>query len=590
MTKANEIISFDSLPLDPTGPRGNAWGRFGKDDQLGTLNLLTPERIVQAAKEIQTGVRISLDWPLSMPSHPSFNRHPFKQEIILRNPNCVYDDILTFNSQGSTQWDGFRHYANQKSRQFYNGHTTEEIETSDIIGIHSICEHGGITGRGVLLDYAEWATTNSLTISALKSEAITVENLKQVVKDHNLNFQKGDILFIRSGFTAAYNKLDNQQQKDLALRSSPDFSGVEATESMVRWLWDHQFSAVAGDAPSFERAPIRGAHADPNFNLHEWVLAGWGTPIGEMFDLEKLSEHSLYDSSVLHSNNPQIIPSSLLYTSSRHLILSPTMPIEVPQSSSLKDLFSLKDKVVVVTGASGPRGIGLEAARGCAEMGGNIAITYFTRREGAEANAKALQEEYGVQAKAYKCDTSKWNDVQELVANVIADFGRIDSFIANAGRTADAGVLDGSVEAWENIMQADLNSVFYCAKAVGPHFKERGKGSFVITASISGHIANYPQEQTSYNVAKAGCIHMARSLANEWRDFARVNSISPGYVNTGLGDFVPEEIQKSWNDMIPMGRQSDPKELKAAYVYFASDASSYTTGADLRVDGGYICR
>ncbi|KAJ5971672.1 uncharacterized protein N7479_001590 [Penicillium vulpinum] len=266
------------------------------------------------------------------------------------------------------------------------------------------------------------------------------------------------------------------------------------------------------------------------------------------------------------------------------------MPIETPKASSLKDLFSLKDKVVVVTGASGPRGIGLEAARGCAEMGGNIAITYFTRREGAEANAKALEEEYGIKTKAYKCDTSKWNEVQELVANVIADFGKIDSFIANAGRTTDKGVLDGSVEDWENIIQADLNSVFYCAKAVGPHFKERRTGSFVITASISGHIANYPQEQTSYNVAKAGCIHMARSLANEWRDFARVNSISPGYINTGLGDFVDAETQEGWNKMIPMGRQSDPKELKAAYVYFASDASSYTTGADLRVDGGYICR
>ena len=83
---------------------------------------------------------------------------------------------------------------------------------------------------------------------------------------------------------------------------------------------------------------------------------------------------------------------------------------------------------------------------------------------------------------------------------------------------------------------------------------------------------------------------MARSLANEWRDFARVNSISPGYVNTGLGDFVPADIQDGWNKLIPMGRQSDPKELKAAYVYFASDASTYTTGADLRIDGGYICR
>lgn len=107
---ADKIIPFETLPLDPTGPRGNAWGRFGKDDQLGTLNLLNPERVVEAAKEIRTGVRISLDWPLSMPSHPSFNRNPFKQELVLRNPNCVYDDILTFNSQGSTQWDGFRHY------------------------------------------------------------------------------------------------------------------------------------------------------------------------------------------------------------------------------------------------------------------------------------------------------------------------------------------------------------------------------------------------------------------------------------------------------------------------------------------------
>lgn len=110
MSQKDQIIPFEALPLDPSGPRGNAWGRFGPDDELGTLNLLTPELIVEAAKEIQTGIRISLDWPLSMPSYPSFDRNPFKQELVLRHPNCVYDDILTFNSQGSTQWDGFRHY------------------------------------------------------------------------------------------------------------------------------------------------------------------------------------------------------------------------------------------------------------------------------------------------------------------------------------------------------------------------------------------------------------------------------------------------------------------------------------------------
>lgn len=154
-----------------------------------------------------------------------------------------------------------------------------------------VAENGGITGRGVLVDYADWAASKSISISALQSEPITLTHLKQIVEDHKLEFRKGDILIIRSGFTAAYNQLDSQQRQDLALRSSPDFNGVEATEDMLRWLWEHQFAAVAGDAPSFERAPIRGAHAKPNFNLHEWVLAGWGTPIGEMFDLEKLSQH-----------------------------------------------------------------------------------------------------------------------------------------------------------------------------------------------------------------------------------------------------------------------------------------------------------
>lgn len=116
-TQDTAVIQFDSLPLDPSGPRGNSWGRFGAKDELGTLNFLTPEVIVEAAKEIRTGVRISLDWPLSMPSYPSFNRNPFQQELVLRSPNCVYDDILTFNSQGSTQWDGLRHYGKQMLQQ-----------------------------------------------------------------------------------------------------------------------------------------------------------------------------------------------------------------------------------------------------------------------------------------------------------------------------------------------------------------------------------------------------------------------------------------------------------------------------------------
>ncbi|RMJ25341.1 Sorbitol utilization protein SOU2 [Aspergillus sp. HF37] len=266
------------------------------------------------------------------------------------------------------------------------------------------------------------------------------------------------------------------------------------------------------------------------------------------------------------------------------------MPIETPAASSLQDLLSLKGKVVVVTGASGARGMGIEAARGCAEMGANVAITYSSRREGGEQNAQELRQTYGVNAKPYKCDVGNYDDVDSLVKSVIADFGQIDAFVANAGRTADRSVLDGSVSDWEKVIQTDLNGTFHCAKAVGAHFKQRGRGSFVITSSMSGHIINFPQEQTSYNVAKAGCIHLAKSLANEWRGFARVNSISPGYIDTGLSDFVDSDTQKLWLSLIPMGRHGDAKELKGAYVYLCSDASSYMTGNDMLIDGGYCVR
>merc|ERR1712187_498472 len=121
------------------------------------------------------------------------------------------------------------------------------------------------------------------------------------------------------------------------------------------------------------------------------------------------------------------------------------MPIPVPAAESLHDLFSLEGKTVVVTGASGPRGMGVEAARGCAEFGANVALTYSSRPEGGEKNAKEL----------------------------IDKFGQIDAFIANAGKTADSGILDGSVQDWVDVINTDLTGTFHCAKAVGPHFKQR---------------------------------------------------------------------------------------------------------------------
>ena len=105
-----QIPSFDNLTLDPSGPKGNAWGLFGKDNNLGMLNLLTPDVVQEAAKEIKDGVRFGLDWELDRLPKPAFGRQAFDKKIVHKLPRIVNDDVLVFNTQSSTQWDGFRHY------------------------------------------------------------------------------------------------------------------------------------------------------------------------------------------------------------------------------------------------------------------------------------------------------------------------------------------------------------------------------------------------------------------------------------------------------------------------------------------------
>jgi hypothetical protein len=101
---------FSSLPLQKSGPRGNAWSLFGAKDELGMLNRLTPSNTISAAAEIIHGIRVSTDWELDQPKVPCFGRQAFHQHVFHKVPRTVNDDILTFNTQGSSQWDGFRHF------------------------------------------------------------------------------------------------------------------------------------------------------------------------------------------------------------------------------------------------------------------------------------------------------------------------------------------------------------------------------------------------------------------------------------------------------------------------------------------------
>ncbi len=251
------------------------------------LNLLTPDTTIAAAKEVVHGVRISTDWPLDRMKVPAFGRRRFKQELHHKAPRAVNDDILTFNTQSSSQWDGFRHFGYQKRKLFFNARSQDDILNSNQNGIHVWVENGGVVGRGVLLDYQSWAESQGMTTNnfALTTHSIKLTELRAVAKAQNVILKSGDILFIRSGYGKAFNSLSEEDAEKLVATPIPPAIGVESSQDILRWVWDCQFAAVAGDQPSFEAWPCQNM----DYFLHEWLLAGWGVPIGELFDLERLA-------------------------------------------------------------------------------------------------------------------------------------------------------------------------------------------------------------------------------------------------------------------------------------------------------------
>lgn len=265
-----------------------------------------------------------------------------------------------------------------------------------------------------------------------------------------------------------------------------------------------------------------------------------------------------------------------------------SVPVAPPQlQGTVMDRFLMKGKVTVITGAAGA--IGGAIAEGFAQAGSDVAILDFKYQPGLD---QRLSETYGVKVKSYPVDVTEYEQVKEMIEAIVADFGTIDTFIANAGIAWTTGSIlndESTVELWKRVFDVNVHGVFNCAKVVGQIFKEKGKGSLIMTASMSGHIVNVPNYQTCYNASKAAVVHMAKSLAVEFAGFARVNTVSPGYTNTPLSDFVPTAQRAKWWGLTPEGREALPMELVGAYLYLASDLATFTTGTDIVVDGGYTC-
>lgn len=262
----------------------------------------------------------------------------------------------------------------------------------------------------------------------------------------------------------------------------------------------------------------------------------------------------------------------------------PRQPKPVPDiPSNVLQQFSMKGRVVVITGASD--GIGYAVAEGMVEAGADVAL-WYNSNDAAVAKAEALATQYGVRAKAYRVNVTDAEAVQGTLGTVVQDFGgKVDCFVANAGMAISKPITEQTVDEYKTQMAVNVDGVFYCAKFAGEIFKRQGFGNLIITSSISAHIVNVPVDQPVYNSTKAFVTHLGKSLAREWREFARVNIVSPGFFDTKMG--ASPRVLSEGLRMTPLGRQGDVKEIKALYLYLASDASTYMTGSDVLIDGGY---
>lgn len=249
----------------------------------------------------------------------------------------------------------------------------------------------------------------------------------------------------------------------------------------------------------------------------------------------------------------------------------------------------LDGKKIFVTG--GARGIGKRFAVALSEAGADVAIVDVDLEE-AQKTAKEIAQANNNKTIAIKTDITKPDEVNEMIETILKEFGRLDAAFCNAGIGHGVPVEDDTLEDWTRVINVNLNGTFLTAQAAGRVMIKQGGGTIINTASMSAHITNVPQKECSYAASKAGVIAMSRNMAVEWADKnVRVNTISPGYMATEmtLNDPGLAPLISQWEELIPVHRMGKPEELEAIAVYLAGDMSSYTTGADFRIDGAYTC-
>lgn len=241
----------------------------------------------------------------------------------------------------------------------------------------------------------------------------------------------------------------------------------------------------------------------------------------------------------------------------------------------------LSGKIVLVTGGS--RGIGESIVLKFAELGADVAFTYQSSEEKANA-VVAEAEKYGVRVKSYKSNAADYNEAETLINDVVTYFGKLDVLINNAGITKDTLMLRMSEEQWDQVMEVNLKSVFNLTKhALKPMMKQKA-GSIINMSSVVGVFGN--AGQANYAASKAGIIGFTKSIAKEVGSRnIRCNAIAPGFIETDMTHALTEDQKKAYIDNIPLKRLGTGEDVANACVYLGSDMSTYVSGQVISVCG-----
>ncbi|KAI0149488.1 putative cyclase-domain-containing protein [Xylariaceae sp. FL1272] len=297
--------SYDELPLNKSYPTKAAWGVWGAKDEHGALNHITPKTIA-ASRTIREGRAFHLNMRLDDPNPDSLDPPANKDRKSLQHsflPREGYsDDIITMNTQVSTQYDGLRHFpysinSSVETYQWYNDLIPdyEDIigpNPTDTLGIHLAAEKG-IAVRAVVLDFAGWMDAKNKTFDAFSDRPITTDELDAVAEWQGMPkdwAEPGDALLIRSGWTRQYLTLNETERWLLPVEGWPSV-GMDASDEALRWLWEKKLSIVGADNPAFEKLPMDWITDDAVArSLHQVFIGGWGQSILEHLYLEELAE------------------------------------------------------------------------------------------------------------------------------------------------------------------------------------------------------------------------------------------------------------------------------------------------------------